>query len=229
MYPLLRGGDNVTMKLDLAPALRASGLTQSALADLIEVKKGYVSELMSGKKEPSFAVLSRIIEVLKVTPNDVLTYDQPPSLPSFILTPMRSNGFSDGDVAPFEVRKPGGKGGGDIVDLRAIWQTLAPKVRHLSPMLAQRSIAAFSICAGDILLTDLMPEPRPGDTVLVQVYDDETGTAKTLLREFRPPVLLTREPGDDEPIIATDDPRIRIAATVATVLRAPGLSQSNAT
>jgi transcriptional regulator with XRE-family HTH domain len=52
------------MKLDLKSALKKRKMSQQALADEIDVSKGYISELANGLKKPSIETLEAILEAL---------------------------------------------------------------------------------------------------------------------------------------------------------------------
>ncbi|MEO8530853.1 MAG: helix-turn-helix transcriptional regulator [Deltaproteobacteria bacterium] len=54
------------MKLNISAALVRSGMTQSALADAVGIGKGFLSEIISGKKDPSFETFKRIAKVLEI-------------------------------------------------------------------------------------------------------------------------------------------------------------------
>ena len=52
------------MKIDLKSALKKRSMSQQALADAIDVSKGYVSELANGLKQPSIETLDAILDAL---------------------------------------------------------------------------------------------------------------------------------------------------------------------
>lgn len=54
---------------------RKKGLTQSALASLIDVSPNYISAVENGRKYPSLRVISRIAEALNVKPSELLSND----------------------------------------------------------------------------------------------------------------------------------------------------------
>lgn len=51
---------------------RARGLTQEDLAGLVEMDRSYLSEIESGKKNPSLAMLERIRAALRCNFDDLL-------------------------------------------------------------------------------------------------------------------------------------------------------------
>ncbi len=55
-----------TMKLRLKELLQERGMKQVTLAERVGVEKGYVSELVAGKKIPSLGTLEKIADALGV-------------------------------------------------------------------------------------------------------------------------------------------------------------------
>lgn len=47
-------------------------LSQGALARLLEVDKGYISNIENGKKNPTLATIQRLAEALGVSANELL-------------------------------------------------------------------------------------------------------------------------------------------------------------
>ena len=47
-------------------------LSQGALARLLEVDKGYISNIESGKKNPTLATIQRLADALGVSANELL-------------------------------------------------------------------------------------------------------------------------------------------------------------
>ena len=47
------------------------------------------------------------------------------------------------------------------------------------------------VLPGDVLEFELGTPPRAGDIVVAQVYDSEAAAAKTVIRLYQPPVLIT--------------------------------------
>ena len=52
------------MKINLKSALKKRGMSQQALADAIDVSKGYISEIANGIKQPSIETLDAILDTL---------------------------------------------------------------------------------------------------------------------------------------------------------------------
>lgn len=104
--------------MNLLPALRRKQMTQTALANAIGVEKGFVSELISGKKNPSFPTYMKIVEVLDLDPGEAFTGRHAPSdvnrtvaeerlLSAFrSLPPERQKGWLDMAVAVVGAQAP---------------------------------------------------------------------------------------------------------------------------
>lgn len=96
-------------------------------------------------------------------------------------------GFSDGDAAPFAGQ------GGQAEKTRSIASALGGD-RPGVDIWTVRGTAMIlgGLLPGDEILIDthLADRARAGDVVIAQHYDAQSGSAKTLLRRFEPPVLV---------------------------------------
>jgi len=68
----------LTMKLRIKDILRDKRLTQTALSDLVGVKKGFMSEIIAGKKNPSVETLGKIADALNVSIGEL--FESPPPI-----------------------------------------------------------------------------------------------------------------------------------------------------
>lgn len=66
------------MKLDIGPVIARRGMSQTQVADAIGVQKGYLSEIVSGKKLPSLDTFQRICDALQATPNELFGLTEAP-------------------------------------------------------------------------------------------------------------------------------------------------------
>ena len=75
---------------------------------------------------------------------------------------------------------------------------------------------------GDRILVDQNRAPEIGDAVVVQVRDDETDTAETVLRCYRPPMLMPAavEPIRFEPFLV-EDSRVTVMGVIVNRYRPP--------
>lgn len=185
------------MKMHLAPFLKRAGLSQTALAAAVGISRGYMSELTSGKKAPSIAVLNDIARVLGVDPGALIQDDDP--RPGMAEAPQRYSYEPDVLSLP----------GPNTVEMAAV----APDAKHPSWWVAQRGAPGFGILPGDRIVVDLGAAPAPGDLVLATPADPES---ITLLRRWAGPWLF-----DDN---GTEAPRsssrgVAILGVVHAVLR----------
>ena len=74
---------------------------------------------------------------------------------------------------------------------------------------------------GDVVLVDLALAPKTGDTVCVQMYDFDTGSAKTRLRIYNHPFVetATMDPRLKEPAVLVDGKSVVIVGTVIRMVR----------
>lgn len=63
-------------------------------------------------------------------------------------------------------------------------------VDHGRWIVRSRALELAGILPGDVIEFDFGGRPRAGEPVVAQLYDDETGTARTVLRLFHPPYLM---------------------------------------
>jgi len=69
------------MRLLIGPILKRKGVAQTKLADALGLSPGYVSLLVSNKRQPSHDVLLKIADFLGVTLNDLMVEDAQPAPP----------------------------------------------------------------------------------------------------------------------------------------------------
>ncbi|MBK5923744.1 hypothetical protein CCR90_08100 [Rhodovulum sulfidophilum] len=97
---------------------------------------------------------------------------------------------------------------------------LAPESRQPAFFVLSRDLPEMSLRSGDLLVCDLhLPtEPDPGSVVLVQIVDEATGTAETVVRRLYPPYLVGGPGGDARPL-RFDPASMSIMGQVVTSLR----------
>lgn len=225
----------------LAELLRRSGMRQVALAERVGIGKGYMSEILSGKKRPPSDTYLKILRALDLPEAEIQHavyqymrgemadfYDRTKSekpAPRFQLreaNPSDYGGLDESDVT-FTLNEAPGTSNESMKAkrLRNLAAFLAPHAKAVSFAVLGRDLPWYSQLAGDILLLDLNREPMHGDIVLAQMYDDASGTASTIVRSFAGDRLICHEPRNWRHMIVLPNPEIRIAATVVGSLRAP--------
>jgi SOS-response transcriptional repressor LexA len=163
-------------------------------ADEIAAKRGLsrvnVSHILTGRQRMSLDWAKAFAEVLQVPLATVL---EKAGITDAATAQTISPGFAESDAAPwkpqaFDDRKPqtiadafGAKPGVDIWQVKGI------------------AMCGAGLLPGDFILVDTHQAERvkPGDTVIAQVYA-RNGTAKTVLRRWVPPVLVSVA-GNGEP------------------------------
>lgn len=74
----------------------------------------------------------------------------------------------------------------------ALVSTLAPDYPHIHAWTVHtRNLELSGLLPGDTILVDMEAEPRRGDVVMVQHYVMDTQTARTVLRRYEPPCLIS--------------------------------------
>ncbi|GLS87711.1 hypothetical protein GCM10010873_26850 [Cypionkella aquatica] len=185
------------MKLSLTAALKRNKMSQTALADAVGVGKGFMSEIISGKKNPSMETLSKIMEVLNATPSEImpgqagLTATISLEVPSDHSEPA-SRGFSENQAKPWQ-------GNGTEGQLNLDGLTLS--IRHPVHYELVRPSPSLSLLAGDVLLVDLGTPPEAGDLILIGLIDQTGTNAATLVRRYIPPFAVTADPNEPQPYV----------------------------
>lgn len=162
------------MKISISQMLARRGLTQRKLAEQVGINPGFLSQIISGKRNPSLATLARIAEVLQV-PLDLLTEPDDPGAPRH-----RATGFAEPPVAPYAARSDDERRA-----ILALAGHASVPARHAVLFRVTRPTPALGLMAGDILVIDARPRPRDGQIVIVQVEDRESGEAETRAAIFR--------------------------------------------
>lgn len=195
------------MKLRISPALAKSGKTQTALADEIGVKKGFMSEIISGKKSPSLETLIALAAALNVPIGDL--FEEPQQ------RPQARQGFGENDATPYDW-KPN-------KDTSATApQIIAAQIgmKHPATYQVTQSTPWLALLADDILLVDLGTKPQNGDTILIGLTDEQGFNTRTLLRRYQNGFALCPDPGIDQPAISLDsDPRAAWRGTIKGMIR----------
>ncbi|WP_350156138.1 helix-turn-helix domain-containing protein [Roseovarius indicus] len=151
------------MENTLGKTLRAMRMTQQELAARIGVSKGFVSEIVSGKKRPSVETLQSIAEALDI------------SIDTFWGTSV-APGFSD-EVTDFQPTDP------IRTDLAHMFRRHGQNL-HFYQMTS--AAPGFALLEGDVVAVDFGRTAKPGEIALFEELDDFGESRKIVARWFDP-------------------------------------------
>ena len=174
---------------------RRTGLDISPLA----TNAGLAATTLARKDRDTFNGFStRVIEALK-TKYNVPGPDE------------WSLGFGEDDAAPYVGPPP------DFDPVKIAAKSNAVDVWQVNT----RTLARAGYMPGDLLLVDLSITPQEDDIVVAQIYDVKRGTAKTVLRVFKPPYLVSRALDDREEgdVLVLDPASISVKGVAVAMIR----------
>lgn len=195
------------MQLYLAPILSQKGMTQSALADQIGVKKGFMSEIISGKKSPSFETLIAIAGALGVSIGEL--FGEAPKIEP------QNSGFHEGQAVPYAWRPTA-----ESHDTSSEIAALKHGIRRPETYKVTAPVPWLAMLPGDILIVDLGKSPKNGEIILVGLSDQNGFNTRTVLARFREGLALMPDAMTQEPVLTLGtDPRAAWRATVRSIIR----------
>jgi hypothetical protein len=84
-----------------------------------------------------------------------------------------------------------------------------------SRTICSRALEGIGYLPGDIVIVDLRHNPVPGDVVCAQVYESDRSEPETVMRIYRPPVLVAATFDEQlQRLLWVDDPRVKIEGVV---------------
>lgn len=181
------------MKLFIDRILKQRQMSQTELAERLEVSRGYLSLLVNNKRDPSPALLQRMADVLDVALADLI--ETPPP------------GFADAAV-PFE---PG------TSRERSALLFLKTLGRQVTPYKLKSHAPALSLLMEDLLAVDLSRRPKTGD-VVIATRIDEANSAQSFVARLFGEWLQLGDPSEP-PLQITDSGEISVLGTVVGSLR----------
>ena len=164
---------------------KKAGVTAGDIAEKMGRARSNVSHIYAGQQKMSLEWAQAFSEVLEVPLDEVLKH-------AGVLGAKAAQhvapGFSESDAVPFV-----GQGG----EAARIAQT-ADTLGGGSPGIDVWTVKSLAMVVGgylpgDHILVDTHQSERckPGDVVLAQNYNHQSGTAETILRRYEPPVLVS--------------------------------------
>jgi transcriptional regulator with XRE-family HTH domain len=161
------------------------GVTADVIAQRMGRSRSNVSHILNGHQRMSLEWAEAFAEVLQVPVAEVL--EQAGAAKPQVVQQLRP-GFAESDAVAWEPG-PGLAEGHLVQDLA---KRLGGRPGVDTWRVRTHAMAQMGYLEGDYMLVDTHQAERvkAGDTVLAQVYDNTRGTAATVLRRFRPPVLV---------------------------------------
>ena len=164
------------------------GMKQNALAEKVGISPGYLSEILSGKKQPSLDTLERLAEALETSPADLHGAPAP-----------RAHGFAEtagSFVSPAQATPPG------------LEQTLAASPGRAAYVVNAPAIG-LGLLAGDTIVLQLGAPAHQG-AVVIATEVDEMGAGTSFVARRVGDFFLLADP--------TQPPKRAINGTTITVM-----------
>jgi hypothetical protein len=182
---------------------KIAGVTADDIAREIGRDRSVVSRVYVGRQKMTLELAAAFAKVLQV---DVATVLEKAGVAAPQTVVQLRPGFSDSDATPFEGQDRKPKSIAAVLGLDRngvdVWR------------MKSQAMCLVGILAGDFLLVDTHAADRvqAGDIVVAQLYNNNAGTATTVIRRFEPPVLVAASS-------APDDQRVHIVDGINVVIR----------
>lgn len=198
----------------LQQALDRSGRSARDVSLRAGLGSTFISELFRNPdRSPTIAKMEAIARALGVDPAWLISGASD-----------RVNSLTRSVAEPWTPPDPGGQRQDLAEGRRKLMRTLAPSALNPAGFALTSSAFPFGLLEGDVLVIDLKAPARDGDLVIATIADPQTGTAKTVLRRYLSPYLLSPDPAEEEPSIVVDGHRTVINGPVLASFRAPQLA-----
>lgn len=173
-------------------SLRKAGKTSADLAEAIRRDRAVVSRIMNGHQPASIDHAKAFADVLEQPVDVVLErLGLTDAKTAAVFTP----GFSESDAAQYvhDTQRGSDK-------QQSVAQALGADRPGIDTWtIRSDAMNAMGMLAGDFILVDTRQADncKPGDVVIAQVYDWQTGSAITVVRRYEPPVLVAATTNKD--------------------------------
>lgn len=206
----------MTLHDRLRSAVERSGLSSREIARRARLSENLVSQLLkSPTRSPRVDSVVAVAKVLGVSP-------------AWLVTGETDNSAGDSvALEPWTPPDPGGQRQDLAARRERLLSTLAPQAQRPAGFRLGRDHHAFGLFTGDVLVIDLKMPASPGDLVVATTADMQNGTARTELRRFLPPYLLSPDPHEPDPQMVVDGQRTVVMGPVLASFRAPQLAGSD--
>lgn len=193
---------------------RRAGLTIVDLGEAIGKDRSIISRFYTGRQQMTFAQAEKMAAALDVPLSEVLAR-------AGITAPDTAQqldpGFRESEAVVW-IPKGDSEAVADKCIAAALGQTAGLDVWTVKG----HSLALSGYLPGDRILVDMRhgADARSGDVVVAQVYDVMSGTAKTLLRQYQRPALVSHsaDPADWK-VYVVDQENVAIRGVVTACWR----------
>lgn len=168
------------MSIDIRSALQRRNVRQSKLADDLGISRGYVSEMVAGKKEPSTELLQRIATYLSISPAELFIEHATNAKQD------RSHGFSEPGEAFFVTNT-------EKVSLTDM-DLVTSGTRNSAILRVAATNPFLGLRVGDLAVIDMNVKTAYGKLSAVTRADLKTGSAVTLLRRIERGYIASSDP-----------------------------------
>lgn len=164
------------MRVNLAPILRRRNVKQSELADSIGVSRGYISELVSGKKEPSTEMLRKIASELDVSPAELFDsqFSQSNSTGELI---NETGGLSESSDAFFVSKEK-------VAQSKEAALGALSENDQTTVLKCTKTLLGFGILEGDKIVVDMRLKRSLGKLAVVTKADLQTGEGQIFIKRI---------------------------------------------
>lgn len=164
------------------------GVTAEDIAKAIGRDRSLVSRIYVGRQKMTFEQAKAFAKVLEAPLDEILERAglAPNGDGSYEVRGSLTGGFSEGDAAPYKASAAET----DTTKRIAALMGQGPGVDTWT--VTSETMRMSGYLPGDTILVDTHQSERAkaGDVVIAQIYDWQTGSAKTVLRRNEPPVLV---------------------------------------
>lgn len=177
--------------------LKARNVKHVSLAAALGVDRSVVSKILSGERKVKVEEVAPLAQILGVSIDEVIEHaGLAAASEAAKAIATRSTARVEGDAVRWNPE--GSPVRGRVYDMAGLLGGKRPGVDIWQ--VKGRSMMLEGYAPQDFMLVDInaAERARPGNIVIAQSYDNQTGSATTLLRRYEPPVLVAGTPDRDQ-------------------------------
>lgn len=171
---------------------KLANVTAEDIARVLNKDRSVVSRIYTGRQKMSLEWAQAFAQIFNVPVGEVL---KRAGAVDAQLAQQFAPGYSDSDAAPFVAKAS---------EQQAL-VTMAEALGGNRPgidvwIVKSRAMALAGLLVGDYMLVDTHQAERvkAGNIVIAQIYNNNSGSAMTVLRQFQPPVLVAQSADPEE-------------------------------